>query len=154
MHAATSITWPTKAVWDEIRLLDQGNGCWATCKVLGARLALAPRTIESAREWLKAHELLAKTLEGKFHYWSCRLPSDCYPEGLRPSDVQVFALAARLDQHITKREQQGLTEAPPARPRTEPRTRRHRGLEPVSEVLKCHPAFTRTPPLTSGPDPR
>lgn len=90
-------------MWEEIRLMDNGAGCWMTAARMGARLGLSPRTIESARQDLADAGLLLR--DGKpprivFNVW---LPNDARPRSTKPADPDVLALAKILDDYLRPR---------------------------------------------------
>jgi len=135
VQATKDIPCSTKAVWDANRVLDQGDGCWATNKVLGNRLGLSPRTVEGARVWLQGRQLLERRQKGRYVYWLVRLPKACYPTSERPSETQILRLAMLLDGFIAEaaRSAHDIRSAGPHAPASG--SVGTPGLSPISNIL-------------------
>lgn len=100
VRASTVLPWSVKAVWEEIRMMDQGQGCWMTAARIGARLGLAARTIETARQDLHAAGLLDREGKPPKVIWSVNLPASCRPTSQKPADPDVLASAKLLDDYL------------------------------------------------------
>lgn len=100
MRASCVLTPAQKLVWDEYRLLDQGEGAWVTANGLSVRLGIRDRSIERIRDELRGFGLLITEGRAPRVRYMVRLPGDCVPSH-RPRDEEVRTLARMLDRILT-----------------------------------------------------
>lgn len=100
VRASTVLTWTAKAVWEEIRMMDAGQGCWMTAERMGKRLGLSPRTVDNTRQALRDQGLLERDGKPPRIVWNVTLPKSCQPSTTKPTDGEVLGLAVLLDQQL------------------------------------------------------
>jgi hypothetical protein len=132
VRASVTLTPTAKLVWDEIRCLDQGDGCWATSKYLAYRLGVAAETVEDLRLALLKQGLLVKEVRQGRVAWLVRLPVACLPSRKDPGDDEVRQLVLAFDQHLG-----GVATGPAPVPRVAPRRRRAVEPAPIGSVLEA-----------------
>jgi len=114
-HSASFIVWACEAltpvekiVWYHDWALDQGglDGAYMSNASMGQRLALAPRTVEQARNRLKLlglHEPLRRR-DARNLGWVATLPPECRPMTNRTAGEEAVRLAGVLSAHVRARD--------------------------------------------------
>ena len=93
-----------KLVWIEIYHLDQGpEGCYMRPDTLARRVGRSRNTMERSRRRLKECGLVRSVQRrGYCDSWYVDLPVECVLSSTRPTDEEVFAAAARLDEMLAQ----------------------------------------------------
>ena len=103
VKASEELTWPEKAVWLEIHGLADDERCPERCYMsaqrLGKRIGLGTRHVEKTRSLLKRAGLLAsaRQQDTRSETWWPTMPPGCTPSSRKPTDEEVFGLAALLN---------------------------------------------------------